>query len=54
MGGVWQAHLNAEDVRRWYNPVNWAETLLYQLRGALWSCGPGPPLAHPPAHIRQL
>ena len=39
MGGVWQAHLNAEDVRRWYNPVNWAETLLYQLRGALWSCG---------------
>ena len=39
MGGVWQAHLNAEDVRRWYNPVNWAETLLYQLRGALWTCG---------------
>ena len=39
MGGVWQAHLNAEDVRRWFNPYNWAETLLYQLRGALWSCG---------------
>ena len=39
MGGIWQAHLNAEDVRRWYNPINWAETLLYQLRGVLWSCG---------------
>ena len=39
MGGVWQAHLNAEEVRRWYNPFNWAETLLYQLRDALWSCG---------------
>jgi hypothetical protein len=39
MGGIWQAHLNAEDVRRWFNPFNWAETLLYQLRGILWSCG---------------
>ncbi len=38
IGGVWQAHLNAEEVRRWFNPLNWAETLLYQLRGALWSC----------------
>ncbi len=39
MGGVWQAHLNAEEVRRWFNPFNWAETLLYQLRGVLWACG---------------
>ena len=39
VGGVWQAHLNAEEVRRWFNPFNWAETLLYQLRGVLWSCG---------------
>ena len=39
MGGIWQAHLNAEEVRRWFNPFNWAETLLYQLRGLLWSCG---------------
>ncbi|MXY93574.1 MAG: hypothetical protein F4047_16825 [Caldilineaceae bacterium SB0670_bin_27] len=39
MGGVWQAHLNAEEIRRWFNPFNWAETLLYQLREVLWSCG---------------
>ena len=39
MGGIWQAHLNAEEVRRWFNPFNWAETLLYQLRAVLWSCG---------------
>ena len=39
MGGIWQAHLNAEDVRRWFNPLNWAETLLFQLRSVLWSCG---------------
>ena len=39
MGGIWQAHLNAEEVRRWFNPFNWAETLLYQLRSVLWSCG---------------
>ncbi|MBV7335143.1 hypothetical protein KFU94_44275 [Chloroflexi bacterium TSY] len=38
LGGVWQAHLNSEDVRRWFNPVCWAETLLYQLRGVLWDC----------------
>ena len=39
IGGIWQAHLNAEEVRRWFNPFNWAETLLYQLRGVLWCCG---------------
>ena len=39
LGGVWQGHLNSEDVRRWFNPVNWAETLIYQLRACLWRCG---------------
>lgn len=39
MGGIWQAHLNAEEVRRWFNPFNWSETLLYQLRAVLWSSG---------------
>ena len=35
LGGVLQAHLNVEDVRRWSNATHWGDTLAYQLREVL-------------------
>ena len=41
LGGVFQAHLNNEDVRQWFNVPHWSETLLYQFQETLRQCGLG-------------
>lgn len=35
LGGVFQAHINVEEVRLWSNPTHWGDTLAYFLREVL-------------------
>ncbi len=35
LGGVMQAHINVEEVRRWSNPTHWGDTLAYFVRELL-------------------